>query len=416
MDRVEQLYVALVRRPGLPQGLQHALKLGAVTVRELVRDQVQVRAATLAFWTLVALVPVLVLAVALVRPLGLEHAVPVRDLLFRSLLAGPVSEVGATLDAWIEQVDFGKLGIAGVAGLALAGSRIFFSVEEAYNRLWNVRVRRTFAIRMVLFYATVTLAPVLVSWGFLLTARLRGAVDTSTLDFALPVLLTTAGFVAAIRALPDTEVRWGPACIGGLVSAVLFETAKQLFSYYVELVGASRAAAAIYGSLGLFPVFLLWLFVLWNIVLLGVELAYVVQRRDDLLDAEDRRLAGPEHRRRIPDGLFALQCMLVVVRRFMRKEGPTPEPEVTRALHSDPAAVYAALETLEEAGLLAESPQGYLPSAPVTETTARELLQRYRELTRPDHAADAPGALLVGQVLGERGGALDHSLAELAGR
>lgn len=414
IDRLDAAYRRLVGASTTPAHARAALKTVALTVREFVRDQVHVRAATLAYWSLVAIVPALVLAAAVTSPLGPEAGRPIRELLFSALLAGAVRNVGATLDGWLAEVDVASLGIVGMAGVAFTASRIYFSVEDAYNALWNVRMRRGLVMRLVIFWAGLTLAPLFIAGGFAVTGRIQEAVGAQILPLLLPVLLTTVAFVAAIRTLPDTDVRWGPAVAGGLASAVLFEIAKVGFNAYVDVLGADDTAAAIYGSLALFPIFLLWLYVLWLIVLFGVELAYVLQRHGELYAAEERRLLGDTHARRHADALFAVQCLLVVARRYLDGAGPTAEPDVTRALGTEPGFVRNALETLEEAGIVAESPHGYLPAIPLDQLALREVLVRYRSLTRPALSEDALGTALVDGVLAAPGAVLDTTVATLA--
>lgn len=413
MDRLESLYHRIVLRPATPGWLAWALKVGALVSREVVRDQVPVRAATLAFWSLVAIVPVLVLAAAVVSPLGGEQAALIRRLLYDVLLAGEVESIGAQLDTWLSAVDFTKLGIVGFLGVGFTASRIYFSMEEAYNVLWNVRQRRRFVTRMGIFYMGVTVAPLLLVLGIALTVRMRGAVDVVWFQRFVPVLLTSTTFVGAIKALPNTEVRWVPALVGGVASALAFEAAKIGFGAYINVLGADNVAAAIYGSLGLFPIFLLWLFIVWTIVLLGVELAYVTQRLPDLMEAEDRLLVGSESTRHQPDALFAMQCLLVIARNWSLGKGPTPEPDVTRELHSEPVCVRAALEVLEGAGFLAASERGYLPAVPPDEVTVRDVIRRYRQFTVPAMAEDAIGNEVIEGLLGAPGRGLDQTVAGL---
>lgn len=409
-ERIEALYQAFVKGPTANAPIRRVVMLGAVVVRELIRDQVHVRAATLGYWSLVGIVPALVLAAAVTQAFGVGEST--RGVLLSALLAGAVQNVGETVDGWLARVDLAGLGVVGTVAVAVTASRIYFSVEEAYNRLWNVRMRRSLVLRLVIFYAGLTLAPVLIALGFALTNRVQDEVGVHFLAHAFPTLLTATAFVGAIRTLPDTDVRWGPALIGGLTSAVAFEVAKIGFNAYVNVLGGGSAAAAIYGSLALFPVFLLWLYVLWMIVLFGVELAFVVQRRDELLVAEQRRLMGDAHARRHADALFGLQCLLVVAERFRAGHGPTSEPEVTRVLQSEPEYVLNALETLEEAGVLAESPQGYLPSRPLGQVELRGVLQRYRACTAPLTVEGSPGEHEIAELLGP-GRLLDRSVEEL---
>ena len=414
--RVEAMYRQLLTRVAGRRAWRSAVLFVAVLVRETRRDQVHVRAATLAYWSLVTIVPVLAVAAAVLAPLTPAGSVPFHEIILGAFLAGPVQDVGATVSAWLGQIDLAKLGVIGIIGVAFTGSRIYFQVEDAYNVLWNTRPRRSWLTRLVLFYTTVTLGPMLITAGFQLSDTFEAQVGTTALHWLAPALLTTLAFVAGIKALPDAQVRWGPAVIGGVASAVAFEAAKAGFGTYTRLLGAQESAARIYGSLGLLPVFLLWLFLLWVIILMGVELSYVVQRRADLLIAEERRIGGDAEARRHPDALFALQCLIVVAERFVAGKGPSPEPAVSHALATDPAHVRAALETLEAAGILAEAPNGYLPALPLPMLTVREVLVRYREHTRPTMARGAPGEDIVAGLLGEGVSRLDTSLQTLTGR
>jgi YihY family inner membrane protein len=410
MDRVERAYVRFVRRPGLHPRLRFAVTFVGALVREALSARIADRAATLVYWTLVAIVPLLAVLAAAMAPVGGTGAV--RDLLYSSLLAGPVRAVGDQLDAWLSQVDFASLGAAGVVALVLTASRIYMSVEEAYNALWRVSVERSWFRRLLTFYALLTLSPLLVAYGFHLSSQLRSAVHLGVAARALPVLLTGVAFTAAVKALPSTEVRFGPAAIGGFVSALVFEVAKSAFSLYTDWFGAVEAAAAVYGGLALFPVFLLWVYVLWFIVLFGVELAYVAQHLGDFMHAEQRIHEGAAQHPRQPEPFFALKCLLVVVRRFLDGAGPTSAGQVMRVLETEPAHVRGAVAALVKAGLIVPSDQGFLPAAPPDSVTARAALVRYRALVRPIGADEGAIDAAVEALLSDRA---DRSLAELAG-
>ena len=407
LDRL--LRWATPRVPGLQA--RRAIYLCAAFLREAVRDQIPVRAATLSFWTLSAIVPVLVVVASLSRPFGLGDSV--YKSVLSAFLAGSVNEVGAQLDVWTSAVDFGKLGVVGVLGVLLTSSRIYFSVEDAYNTLWNTRPRRAWTSRFIQYYTTLTLAPLLIAWGFHYSTIVDAELGRNWTGLAMPVIITTVAFVGGIRTLPDTEVRWSAALLGGFVSATAFEIAKIAFNAYVTLFGAGDTAARIYGAIWLVPVTLLWLYTLWMIVLFGVELAYVFQRREDLIDQELRRLEGERGARRHADALFGVQCLMVVAERYAAGLGPSPEPMVTRCLHSEPQYVQSALETLEAVGILGQSANGYLPALPLDYLTVREVIQRYRLETRPSMSEDAPGADLLSELLRPGVSDLDQPVASL---
>lgn len=404
---LERWYLARVRDDATSPRLRAALTFVGAFVREAVNDQLLVRAATLAYWSLVGIVPVLVVIAAALQPFGGTESV--RDLLYSSLLAGPVRAVGTQLDTWLAEVDFAKLGVAGLVGTLVTASRVYTAAEEAYNRLWRCDVRRGWITRMVMFYAILTVVPVLVAYGFHLSSSLRPVVGLGLLRRVLPALSTAVAFTLALRTLPDTRVRWVPAALGGGFSALLFEIAKAGFGAYTELLGAQDAAAAVYGSLALFPVFLLWLFVLWVTVLLGVELAYVVQNLPELVLAEQRLHEGG--RARQADAFFAIQCAVVVTRRWLEGGGASDALAVTRALGTEPAQVQTALLGLAAAGILVETEGGMVPAGPPEVWTARDVVTRYRALSRPAGAEDGAEGGLPDRLLGTDA---DLSLAALA--
>ncbi len=404
---LERWYLAQVRDDATSPRVRTVLTFVGAFVREAVNDQILVRAATLAYWSLVGIVPVLVVIAAALQPFGGTDSV--RALLYSSLLAGPVRAVGTQLDTWLAQVDFAKLGVAGLVGTLFTASRVYTAAEEAYNRLWRCDVRRSWITRMVMFYAILTVVPVLVAYGFHLSASLRPVVGLGLLRRVLPAISTAVAFTLALRTLPDTRVRWVPAAVGGAFSALLFEFAKAGFGAYTEVLGAQDAAAAVYGSLALFPVFLLWLFVLWVTVLLGVEMAYVVQNLPELVLAEQRLHEGG--RTRHADAFFAVQCAVVVTRRWLEGRGASDALAVTRALGTEPAQVQAALLGLASSGILIESEGGMVPAGPPEAWTARDVLTRYRALSRPAGAEDGEDGGLPDRLLG---GLADRSLADLA--
>ena len=386
---LDRWYRRLLQQP-LPPGLR-AILLGAATlVRELRRDQVPARAAALSYWTIVAVVPVLILAAVILRAMGLE-ATPIRELLIRTLLAGEVAEVGRTIDQWVEALDFRGLGALGLLGVLWTGSRIFFQAEQAYNHLWRSEIRRGLVGRLLLFYAGVTLAPLVLSWSFHLTESLP--VDPSWSSRLQPTLLSTGLFVGAIRLLPDRQVRWGPAVGGGIASGFLFEIAKAGFGGYLRLLGKEESSARLYGSLGLLPIFLLWIYLVWLIVLSGAKLAFVLQHRRLLRAQEERRLR--DHAPLQPDAFFALAVFRLVGRRFLAGDGPTDAAAISLALHVEPEELQPVLDTLARIDLLHCAAEGWLPSLPPDRIPAREIVRRYRGWVHPGVSEDTDLAPLM---------------------
>ena len=373
-----------------------AVHIGVVLVRETIRDRLHVRAANLAFWTAVAIVPILLLAFALTVPLGLSHSTrgAVRDLLFRSVLSSSVEEVAQVLDQLLEGANLRTFGVVGVIGIMVIGSQLFFSAELAYNDIFRTPVRRSRILRFTLFYAGITLGPLLLGAGFVATARVGDLPGLSLFLRFLPVLLTAAVFVGAIRLLPCSPVGWKAALAGGFVSSLLFEAAKIGFAAYTAIFGAKNSLAQVYGSVAFLPVFLTWIYLSWLVVLFGVEIAYLVQHHRSLLDDQRRRAADPHAPRRQPDGFFGLAMVTAISEQYeLGRGGPTLE-DLAERTGTDPLHVQFALDVLEDAGLILRSVDGRLmPARPASQISAAEVVQRWRELAAPRLRGPGLGAV-----------------------
>ena len=391
--------------------LLDAVQMVVAVSRRSSRDELGLRAAMLSYWTALAAVPLMLLAFALTGPMGLTDATrdAVRSLLYETVLASSVNEVSVALDTLLAGTSLRALGLAGVAGLLVSGAQLYFKVEQAYNDVYGVHVRRSRTLRFLVFYAGITLGPLVLAWGLV---SATGLGNPGWLSRVLPPFLTAVGLVSGIRLLPDTFVPWRAALVGGLLSAAMFEAAKAGFGLYMDLFGAGSGLARAFGSLAFLPFSLTWLFLVWFVVLLGVELAYVVQHRSWVLAAV-HRAALTGDRKRWPDAGFGLLVLVLVAERFMAGLGGSTVDELSGRLAMAPASIQAALDVLEDAGQVVVSPKGYLLSRPVDQIRARDVLTAWRERAALTPSLDDPtvGALLARLEVMHRG--LDVSLAEL---
>jgi membrane protein len=397
---------------GLVEGV-HAL---VVLFRETVRDRLHVRAAMLAYWTAVAMVPILLLGFALTGPLGLGLATreAVKGVLYDSIFAESVEEVGVAIDTLLAGANLGTFGVLGLVGVMFIGSQLYFNAELAYNDIFQCRVRRSWILRFTLFYAGITLVPLLLAGGFVLSSRLHVEGAPTFLARVLPVLLTASAFVGAIRVLPCVEVRWPAALAGGLISAVAFEAAKVGFGAYTEVLGTKDNLGRIYGSVAFLPVFLLWTYFLWLIVLFGVELAWFFQNYGRLVADQRRVAADPHANRRSPDAFFALAVMAAVAERFLAGKGPASVFELAGDTAAEPRHVQLVVEVLEEAGLVVEGEDGRLsPARSPDQLGAGEIIRAYRDRVVPEVRGPAMGAVEAALLGVDR--TLGSSLGRLLG-
>jgi membrane protein len=165
-----------------------------------------------------------------------------------------------------------------VAFLAVTSIMMMKSIEAAFNRIWRVSRPRRGMSSFLLYWAILSLGPVLIGLGLVLSsyvASLAIVSDAATvvgrgrLLSLLPMLLSTAAFTLLYAAVPNCRVPLRNAFVGALVVAVLFETAKRSFAFFVT---QSPSYQLIYGAFAAVPLFLLWIYISWVIILLGAEL------------------------------------------------------------------------------------------------------------------------------------------------
>ncbi|MBA1147031.1 virulence factor BrkB family protein [Ectothiorhodospiraceae bacterium WFHF3C12] len=247
-------------------------------VERFLRDQCPESAATLAYTTLLSLVPLLTVIVSVLS------AFPVFDAIsgqLRGIVLGNfVPSFGATVEDYLARfVDRAAgLTLAGALGVFLSALLMISAIDRALNRIWHVHKRRRPFQGFMVYWTVLTLSPVLlgasvaVSSYLLTVSRLvdleaPGPVAAAVLR-ALPFIAEVGAFLFLYMAVPNRRVRVRHALGGAIVAALLFEAAKAGFALYVRMVPGFEA---IYGALATIPLFLIWLYVCWLIILLGAE-------------------------------------------------------------------------------------------------------------------------------------------------
>jgi membrane protein len=237
-------------------------------------------AASLTFTSLVSLVPLFALAFALFTAFPafreLQHALQQR---FADALLPPqmATTVLHHLDEFAAKAK--SLGALGIAGLVLAATSMLLTVDRALNAIWRTARPRPLAQRVLVYWAALTLGPLLLgaaltASGALLAAdhgwlrQLHGGADV--LLTLASWLLMGSGLGALYRYVPNTEVRWRDALAGGVAAAAAFDLAGRAFAWYIASV---PTYTVVYGAFATLPLFLLWIDWSWMVVLLGAMLA-----------------------------------------------------------------------------------------------------------------------------------------------
>jgi membrane protein len=201
------------------------------------------------------------------------------------------------LQEQVAEVSFAGIGFVGLGVLIWAALSLVVSLEQCFNRIYRAPQGRPWHLRIMIYWGVITLGPVLLALSFYMTSQLIGTAESISGVGWLVGLLTPFASLAATWLLllliytlmPNVKVHLRSALIGALTAAVLWELSKWGFRFYVErAVGYS----ALYGSLGLVPLFLIWIYVTWLVILFGLEVSYIAQTVDDFRFLRAR--SGPD--------------------------------------------------------------------------------------------------------------------------
>jgi membrane protein len=233
------------------------------------------RAAALTYTVALSIVPILALAFSAVK--GFGGADRLKPLIEQYLALGS-SGAESQLMSYVENVNAAALGSAGGAFLLITVISTMGTVEQALNTIFNVPQSRSYFRKFSDYLSVLFTVPFLIVAALGLTAVFSVRISHfSFLTQLVPYMFVWGGFFFLYVFFPYTKVRYGPALIGSFVAAVLFQLAQ--WGYVRFQVGVANYRA-IYGALATLPIFLVWIYIAWAIVLFGAELTAAVQRGD----------------------------------------------------------------------------------------------------------------------------------------
>ncbi len=355
-------------------------KLFFYTARGLQEHRTIVRCAALTFYTLISIVPILAVVFAIVKGFGI-----IEDLIANLYSLFPknpeiIDYVVDFANKALENTKSGVVAAVGIITLFWAVIRVFGSIEDAFNNIWEVSSSRSLARKYSDYIAVIVVAPIL--WaaanGINSYAQgLFGGIDATWvvwLSKLMSIVVMWVMFSFLYYVIPNTTVRVGSAITAGIVAG----TAFILFQWgYFYLQSLMTSYNAIYGSFAALPLFLMWVQYSWMILLFGGELAFAYQNIDKFDEERESLHVNYDSRRKV-----MLAAMLVVVRHFTDGKGAISLSEVKRALNLPTRIVNSVLHSLVEAAQLIELPSegkgfedSYVPAKDVATFTVYNILE-----------------------------------------
>lgn len=253
--------------------LRELLRFARRRLQEERLDQV---AASLTFTSVLALVPILTIAFAIFTTFPMFSALrsSLEAYFIQSLMPKSISN---TILGYLTNFANRATGLSSIGAVFLFITSIAMMnmIDRAFNQIWRVKNARPWVQRILVFWAIMTLGPLLIGISMTATSKLylvtSGVVQHSGMFgkvfyTIISMLLSSVAFTLLYIVVPNRAVDWGDAAWGGVLAALAFEGAKRLFAWYIA---SFPTYAAIYGALAAIPVFLVWLYLSWYITLVG---------------------------------------------------------------------------------------------------------------------------------------------------
>lgn len=335
------------------------LSLGQIltlVVRGFFADRCMLRASALTFTTLLSLVPLLALMFSVLKGLGVQNEL--EPLLLKNLAVGGGAAVTKIVE-YINNTNVARLGTFGLIFLIITVLTLLSNIEEAFNRVWGVKETRPLLRRFTDYFSVVTIGPIFVVAAISMTSTVKSQqlVQTLldqqylgevllTLFEILPFMVMWLVFAGLYLFMPNVKVNPRAAFIGGVFGGTLWQISQ--WGYLNFQVGVARYNA-IYGTMAALPILMVWLYLSWMIVLLGLEMTYATQNlrsiRQDLRGSRVN-FASLE--------LIALTVLLFIGRRFYNGKPALGQEPLADQLNVPPRLMRNIVSELCRLGFLTE--------------------------------------------------------------
>lgn len=377
--------------------LVNVMRMAWVMVRDLYDGQLNLRAMSLVYTTLLSIVPVLALSFSIAKGLGLHTQL--EPLLFQLLepLGPKGDDLGAKIMGFVQAADAKVLGGLGIALLAWAAVSLIHKVEDGFNFVWRVQQSRNLVRRVSGYLGVLITGPLLIVVGLAAAASLMStklmqnvsqveSVGTAlnTMGLFTPYAFVYAAFMVAYMLIPNTRVNWRSAAIGAVVGGTLWVWTGMAFA---RLGASSTQYDLIYSGFAIVLLLMIWMYLCWLILLFGSQIAFYHQNPRLMTRHRFRLQLGGRLREKL-----ALLVMYLVGEHYWKQAAPWTLESLSDRLRITGDALETVIARLHGNGLLlavdedADS-SGFVPSRDMATITLREIVAAVRD---PGNHEDHP--------------------------
>jgi membrane protein len=368
-ERLEEGLFQRSRDMAPPWGpVLRVLRYPAALVRDWLKGDINVRAMSLAYTTLLSLVPLLVFSISILKGLGARGDMRYILEQFLRPLGGAADDLTDSIMQFVANMRGDVLGSIGLAFLVYTVISTIEKVEASFNFVWRVQRPRSFGRRFTEYLSVMIVGPVLlaVAVGLLASARESPfarwldampplAWTAAVLGELMPYVVVTIAFTFMYLFVPNTRVKPAAALIGGLTAGVIWALVGRIFTTFILY---SSRMVAVYTGFAIVLTTLIWVYLSWLILLIGAQLAFYVQCPQYLRHGRTvAELAGGACER------AGLAVMYLIGRDYGAGTTYWSANDLAAQLDVPATALAPVLASLERAGLLvATEKERFLPA------------------------------------------------------
>lgn len=263
--------------------LKFVLALPGALLQELWQGEITMRAMGLVYTTLLSITPLLALSFSVLKGFGVHNQLEPLLFQFMAPLGARAEEVTKQVLIFVDNVQVGALGVAGLVTLLYTVLMMMQQIENAFNHLWQLPPNRAFYKQFSKYISVIMVAPILLFTMFGLfnslshssvVERISDRESWRIFIELLPIVMVIVVFTFIYIFIPNTRVKFLPALGAGIIAGLVWQAGGWIFAAFVVGSGQQTAIYSVFAGLFLF---MLWMYISWIIVLLGARLAYYFQ-------------------------------------------------------------------------------------------------------------------------------------------
>ncbi|MFP4289944.1 MAG: YihY/virulence factor BrkB family protein [Bacteroidota bacterium] len=375
--------------PSRKSYLIRQLRIFILAFRGVREDELQIRASSLTYYTLLSIVPVVAMAFGIAQGFGLEAFL--EDQL-REVFTGREEVFNWIMEFANSMLETTQGGLVAGIGLVILLYTIIIMmvyVEETFNDIWQIKKSRPLARKVSDYFAMMFVTPLFLILSsattvFLTTQLSEISQQLNLLEFLSPALMYLVNLVPLVliwivftlvyMVMPNTNVKFTSALMGAIVAGSVFIFVQWAYIHFQ--VGVSRYNA-IYGSFAALPLLLLWLRISWLIVLFGAEISYANQNVEHYEFEHEAENISPYNKK-----ILALYVYRLIAHRFHNGEKPLTPPEISTHLEIPIKILRQLLEDLKDIDLISETisenhkENAYQPASDINKVSIRNVMEK----------------------------------------